>query len=281
VSEQPFQLCLNPSTIKCGGIDLEEQIDVTSDAGYAGIEPWIRDIDAYVEAGGRLGELRSRFEDAGLAVVNLIGFFEWAVEDEARRNASFEEARRSFSIAQSLGCRYVAAPPFGATETRQVDLLPLAERYADVVAVGREFDVVPLLEYWGHSMTLQRPGEALMVLAESGCPEGRILADVFHSHKGGGHPSAFRLLGPASLGVLHINDYPESADPASLTDADRVYPGDGVAPLAQTLHDLHAAGYDGPLSLELFNETYWAQEPATVARTGMAKLAAVIEAALG
>jgi sugar phosphate isomerase/epimerase len=124
-------------------------------------------------------------------------------------------------------------------------------------------------------------GEALLVLGECNRGEARLLADIFHTYKSSGHLDGFRLLGPSSLGLVHINDYP--ADPAreSIRDGDRVYPGDGIAPLAHVLRGLAAAGYDGMLSLELFNESYWARDALSVARTGMEKLRAVVESALG
>ena len=54
-------------------------------------------------------------------------------------------------------------------------------------------------------------------------------------------------------------------------DADRVYPGDGVAPLNTIFRDLHQTGFRGMLSLELFNREYWKQDALTVAKTGLEK----------
>ena len=64
----------------------------------------------------------------------------------------------------------------------------------------------------------------------------------------------------------------------TISDANRVYPGDGVAPLTQILRDLFATGFAGALSLELFNRTYWEQDAVTVARTGLEKMKAAIAA---
>ena len=55
------------------------------------------------------------------------------------------------------------------------------------------------------------------------------------------------------------------------TDSDRVYPGDGAAPIKQVLHDLKAMGSTKVLSLELFNKTYWTQDALLVASTGFKK----------
>ena len=53
---------------KGGKLDILGAIEVTSKAGYSGIEPWINQIDAYVNAGGTLTDLRKRIADAGLVV---------------------------------------------------------------------------------------------------------------------------------------------------------------------------------------------------------------------
>ena len=82
-----------------------------------------------------------------------------------------------------------------------------------------------------------------------------------------------------AIGILHVNDYPK-IDRGKITDADRVYPGDGVAPLAEIFKTLHAIGYDGFLSIELFNADYWKQDGLLVAKTALDKLKAVVVASL-
>jgi sugar phosphate isomerase/epimerase len=80
---------------------------------------------------------------------------------------------------------------------------------------------------------------------------------------------------------FHLNDYPATPPRETIRDADRVYPGDGVAPLPAMLKSLLATGFRGFLSLELFNPTYWQQDALTVARTGLEKMRAAVAAALG
>jgi sugar phosphate isomerase/epimerase len=75
--------------------------------------------------------------------------------------------------------------------------------------------------------------------------------------------------------VFHFNDYPADPPRAKISDADRVFPGDGVAPLGALLNDLSAGGFQVTLSLELFNRKLWSQDPLTVAKTGLEKLKAL------
>lgn len=275
----PFALALNTSTIRCGDAPLETLINATAAAGFTAIEPWVREIDAFVASGRSLAELRRRLDDAGLRVVNLIGFFEWAVDDDTRRAAGFAEAARALNLANALGAPFIAAPPLGA-HTTHVDLRRASARFGKLMDLARARGAArPLVEYWGIAQTLGTVGEALQVAADCGDREARVLADVFHTHKSAGNFESFRLCGAEALGLFHLNDFPAAPGRAELTDAHRVYPGDGVAPLASILRDLAAGGYRGALSVELFNADYWKQSPAEVARTAFAKSQAVLAAA--
>ena len=64
---------------------------------------------------------------------------------------------------------------------------------------------------------------------------------------------------------------------AEQTDADRVYPGDGILDLGQMISILEEAGYAGVISLELFNPNYWEQDPTEIARIGLEKMQTVLD----
>ena len=275
----PFTLALNTSTIRCGGAPLETLIEATARAGFSGIEPWVGEIDAWTASGRTFAALRRRLDDAGLRVVNLIGFFEWAVDDGALRAAGLTEASRALDLANALGAPFIAAPPLGIDRV-QVDLRQVSARFSELMALAHARGPArPLVEYWGHARTLGTAGEVLQVAADCGDREARVLADVFHTYKSTGRFEAFRLCGAETLGLFHLNDYPAMPARAAVTDSDRVYPGDGCAPLAAILRDLAAGGYRGALSVELFNSDYWTRPPAEVARTAFEKTNAVLATA--
>ena len=274
----PIPLALNTSTLRCGEVSLSDKIEATAEAGFSGIEPWAAELDAWVEDGRTLADLRREIAAAGLRTVNLIGFPRWASGDSDERARGLREAGRLFAMAAELECPAVAAPPAGIQRQR-LPLSDVAARFAELCAVARPFGVEPLLEYWGIAQTLGTVGEALQVAADAG-PEGiRILADVFHTFKGSGGFSAFSYLNGDNLGLLHLNDVPSGpAAPAreAMTDKDRVYPGDGCAPLAGILGNLRRSGFAGPVSVELFNENYWSRPLREVARTAYSKATGVL-----
>lgn len=273
-----FKTCLNTSTLRGYKLSLRELIDITSRAGYDAIEPWISDLEAHQQSGSTLEEAAQMARDSGLSVQGAIGFFEWIVDDESKRRAALEQARHDMELVARLGGTLIAAPPMGATEQSGLDLNRAAERYAALCEVGRECGVRPLVEVWGFSKTLSRLGEAAHVAIESGHPDAGILADVYHLHKGGSGHAGLSMLDGKRLPLFHVNDYPAEPGRQSIKDEQRVWPGDGVAPLSEIFSTLRGIGFDGYLSLELFNPDYWQGDPLETAREGLAKLKQVLEA---
>jgi 2-keto-myo-inositol isomerase len=269
---------LNTSTLQGQKLSLVEEIEIAAAAGYQAIEPWINEIERYVEGGGSLSELKRRLEDHGLAVEGAIGFAEWIVDDDARRTKGFETARRDMDLVAQIGGKRIAAPAMGATEIAGFDLFRIAERYRALLELGAQTGVAPILEVWGFSKTLTRLSEATFVAQETGHAQATILADVYHLYKGGSPVEGLAMLNPAVLPVLHMNDYP-ALPRETIGDADRVYPGDGVAPMQKIFSLLRQIGFNGVLSVELFNRDYWQQDALIVAKTALAKTRAVVEQA--
>ncbi|WP_337173415.1 sugar phosphate isomerase/epimerase family protein [Paludisphaera sp.] len=272
----PFMLGLNTATIRGQKLGIVEIVDIVSKAGYQCLEPWLDEINRYKDEGGSLEDLGKRIRDAGLTVESAIDFFEWAADDPERRRKGLESARRTMDTLRKIGAKRVAAPAAGVTDA-PVELPRLAERYRAVLELGDEFGVVPAVEVWGFSKTLGNLAEAVYVATAAGHPKACVLPDVYHLHRGGSSFEGLRLVNPAAIPAFHLNDYPEVPDPSQLNDSDRVYPGDGVAPIRWILETMAAGGSPMMLSLELFNKEYWAQDPAVVAATGLRKMRELVD----
>jgi 2-keto-myo-inositol isomerase len=277
-AQEAFGYCLNSSTLRGQNLDIVQIVEIAAKAGYKAIEPWISDLESYAKKGEDLGALRQRILDHGLGVESAIGFAEWVVDDEKRRTKGLEQAKRDMDLIRQIGGTRLAAPPAGV-RGESIPLERVAERYRALLDLGDRMGVVPEMEFWGPSPVVSRLGQATQVAMESGHPKACILADVFHLYKGGSALEGLRLLNGTAMHVLHFNDYP-SLPRNSITDAERVYPGDGAAPLKTILQDLKAIGFRGFLSLELFNRDYWKQDALSVARTGLEKMRFVVQQSL-
>lgn len=276
----PFRFSLNTATISGQRLPLPEQVDIVAKAGCQVIEPWVRDIRQFSEKGGSLADIKKKVADFGMTVENAIGFCDWCVDDDAQRARGMEQMKRDMALVAQLGSKRIAAPPGAAAGVAGMDLRKIADRYRQVLEMGREAGVVPQLEIWGSAKTLGRMSEAAFVAIESGHPDACVLLDMFHLYKSGMPLTGIRLLSGLALHVFHMNDYPADPPREKATDADRIYPGDGIAPLATVLRDMRGAGFHGVLSLELFNRELWKQDPLAVVKTGLAKMQAVVAKAM-
>ena len=272
-----FKFSLNTATIRGQKLALVEEVEIAAKAGYHAIEPWLEELHRDVTDRGKAADLRKRISDLGLVVPSAIGFADWIGDDAARRAAGLEQWKRDADLVASIGGMRMAAPPRGAFNVA-LDLPRVAERYRKLLEISCPLGIVPELEMWGNAKTLTRMSHVAYVLVEAAHPAACGLLDVFHIYKGGSGFAGVRVFNGSALHVLHVNDYPAGLTREKVTDADRVYPGDGAAPILTLLRDLQAIGYNGMLSLELFNRDYWRHDALTVARTGREKIQALVEA---
>lgn len=277
-ANEPFGYCLNTSTIRAEKLTIADKIDIAAKAGYHAIEPWLNEIEQHIKDGGTLKDLAKQISSNGLTVESAIAFDEWIVDDEARRKKGLEGLQRHMEMVREIGGKRIAAPPVGATNQADLDLRKAAERYRAILELGDKTGVVPQVELWGSSKSLNRLGDVLFVAVESGHPQACVLLDVYHLYKGGSGYGGLKMIGGSALHVIHANDYPANPPRAEITDAQRIFPGDGVAPWKAILRDLKAIGFTGMLSLELFNRDYWKQDAAVVARLGLEKMRALVRA---
>jgi len=270
--DKPFGYCLNTATIRGQDVGIVREVEIAAAAGYDAIEPWMGTLDNYAKAGGSLKDLRKKISDLGLTVESAIGFAQWIVDDEAARKNGLEQAKRDMETLVAIGGKRIAAPPAGQTDKPSPDLSVVAARYRKLLELGDQMGIVPEAEVWGFSKTLSRLSETVYVAVESGHPKACVLPDVYHLHKGGSGFEGLKLLSGIAVQMFHINDYPADPPRETINDSHRVYPGDGVAPLTEMLRELRLAGFQGFLSLELFNRDYWKQDPLGVAKTGLEKM---------
>jgi sugar phosphate isomerase/epimerase len=269
---------LNTSTLRGQKLPLADVVEIAGRAGYQAIEPWIDELDAHHRNGGSLKDLGKRIADFGMTVESAIGFAEWIADDDARRAKGLERAKHDMDLVHQVGGLRLASPPAGATDVR-VDPAKATERYRALLKAGEQIGIVPQAEVWGFSKTFTRLSDAAAAALDSGYPAACVLPDVFHLYKGGSDFGGLRLLSGEAVHVIHVNDYP-NLPRDKIKDADRVFPGDGVAPLAEVFRDLRDAGFHGTLSIELFNPNYYRQDPKQVARTALEKTRAILADAL-
>ena len=266
-----FSLCLNTSTIQ--PIPLLEKIQIAGSLGYEAIELWTDDIDAFLREGRSLDEVRLALDDSGLFVASVIALFDWTQADPQKYAIAREECRRRMDQATALKSRYIVASP----PDEPIDLNFAADRYRDLLKLGREIGVSPSVEFLGFVQGVKTLASAKAIVDRSADSQATLVADVYHMIRGGGSIDDLLLCTGRQLAVFHINDLPTEPSPLVQTDHDRVMLGEGFVDLPRVIENLRKIDAHCVLSLELFNKTLWTQDPTEVCRIGLDRMKRLVE----
>jgi len=260
--------------------DLATDIRITGQAGYDVIE--LRDVklDQFLTQGS-LDDVRRMLREADVAAWTINAIDRVGVDGAAGTARAVARCRQLSRYAQAIECPWVLVVP-GPTEGRtdaQVtsDTVATLREMADAAA---EFGRSVAFEFMGFPWAAVRDvAGAWAIVQEANRPNLGIIVDTAHFYAGGSTLESIREVDPERLVVLHINDVEDVPKP-DITDGHRLYPGEGVIPLQDILGAVRATGWDGVLSVELFREEYWRQDPLAVAREAKARTVAVWERVL-
>ena len=190
----PFLLGLNTSTIRGQKLSIVEEIAIAEKAGYQGMEPWIDELERHAASGGSLEDLGKRFRDAGISVESAIGFFEWIVDDPARRRRGWKRPGGAWSWSDRSAAS--AWPP--RRSGRPIAPCPTCSRSPSAIAPCSSWATRSESSRRSRSGDSRgrsgRLGEAALVAMEADHPKACILPDVYHLHRGGSGLGGIKLL---------------------------------------------------------------------------------------
>ncbi|MGB5458482.1 MAG: sugar phosphate isomerase/epimerase family protein [Eudoraea sp.] len=276
----PVRISLNTSTLLHYKLDVDVQIDMVADAGFEGIELWMRDVKTYLEKGGSSEFLKEKLEARNLILENMIGFSKWISDDPEERKKAIDQLGEEMNITAALGGKYIAATVQGIEYLDRNKYDDYAERYNAILKLGEETGVTPIIELWGMG-ALHKVADCAQIVISTGHPKATMLLDFYHIYRGGNDWDTIDILNGKKLPVIHINDYPSSPSYELLKDSDRVLPGEGVCPFNEVIPKLYNAGFRGGFSVELFNKGYWeTMDAKTMLKNSYEKTYEVVEKAL-
>lgn len=273
--KSPWPICLDTATVRPAS--LKEKVAIADEAGYDAIEPWDGELEELENSGGDLKALGQEIKDRGLFVPSVIGLWNALPPTQKEWQASLPDTRRRMRMASDIGAEHIQTIP--NTVGENYDLQWVAGRYREIIEIGlKEYDIKPALVFVKF-FPLKTMGEAAAAALNANHPQARIIPDTYHMHISRGGFEGLSLLDGSSIAIFQFADAPESPAIDQLEDKHRVFPGDGVLPLPEVLRDLKQTGFDGCVSLELYNPSYWDRDLQKVAEMGLQKTLAVIEEA--
>jgi 2-keto-myo-inositol isomerase len=262
-----FQLCLNTSTIRPQS--LLDKIRLTAEAGYDGVELWINDIYEYIGRGGEVRDVEKAIADHGLIVPCMIALRGWGEASKLEYPLMLDEARRRMELAARLGSpTIVCTPPRESSSPVQ----QITDRYGDLLRLGREIGIHATFEYISFFKSIASLEQAWEVVQAVGEDDATLILDAFHSWNTNSSPETLRSIPAHRISHYHIDDADPTIPAQQQTDPNRVMLGEGPIDLAGEIRILKEIGYEGTVSLELFNPSLWEQDPADVLKVGLERM---------
>ena len=185
-----------------------------------------------------------------------------------QRERAFARAERKFDVMQELGCDLlmicsnVSPEALGGIDRAAADLRELGER-----AAKRGLRIAFEALAWGRHINDYR--DAWEAVRRADHPAVGLVLDTFHILARGTDLSAIRAIPGDRIFLVQLADAPLlQMDYLSWSRHFRNFPGQGELPVLDFMEALPATGYDGALSLEIFNDQFRAGSARSVAVDG-------------
>jgi 4-hydroxyphenylpyruvate dioxygenase len=252
------------ATVCLSGV-LHEKLDAIATAGFKGVEIFENDLLSF---NGTPRDVRRLIEGLGLKTIAFQPFRDFEGMPGDRRSRAFQRAERKFDLMQELDCDLlmicsnVSPESLGGIDRAAEDLRELAERAAlRGLRVG--FEALA----WGRHINDYR--DAWEVVRRADHAAVGVVLDTFHILARKTDLGAIHSIPPERIFLVQAADAPLlDMDYLSWSRHYRNFPGQGSLPLTDLMLALLATGYDGLLSLEIFNDQFRAGSARSVAIDG-------------
>jgi sugar phosphate isomerase/epimerase len=263
-----MRICLSEALVMPASF--ADDVEACAAAGCDALEVWLTKLETHLESHSLDGtrDLLAKHRVSPAAAAYQGGLL--LSQGEARK-AHYEHFRRRLELCQSLeiGTLLVAADFTAQLEPADLDRAVVSLTQAGQWAAG--FGVRLALEFRGSAKFCSNIETALRLIQSCGQPNVGLNLDIFHYWTGPSKEADLDLLTADNLAWVQVSDL--AGVPRELaSDSDRILPGDGDLPLTAVLARLRSRGYDGFVSLELLNQTFWQMKPTQVMEIGMAAM---------
>ncbi|MGE7368989.1 bifunctional sugar phosphate isomerase/epimerase/4-hydroxyphenylpyruvate dioxygenase family protein [Neorhizobium sp. NPDC001467] len=256
------------ATVSISG-EFPEKLAAIAAAGFDGVEIFENDFLAFDGSPRDVGRM---VRDHGLDITLFQPFRDFEGMTGPLRSRTFDRAERKFDIMQQLGtdlvlvCSNVSPASLGGIDRAADDFRELGERAAKRgLRVGYEALA------WGRHIHDHR--DAWEIVRRADHPNIGLILDSFHTLSRKIDVGSIRSIPKDNIFIVQMADAP-------LIDMDLLYwsrhfrnmPGEGDLPVKEFTEAVAATGYDGYLSLEIFNDQFRGGSARTIAADGYRSL---------
>ena len=232
---------------------LTDKLHACAEAGFDGVEIFEPDLVASPASPEEITALAHRL---GLSLDLYQPFRDAEGVSEELFTSVLRRARLKFELMQRLGidtmlvCSNVATATVNDDAVSASQLRRLGEE-AEAHGVRLAFEALA----WGRFVNDYRHAWRIVEMADH--PSVGVCLDSFHILSRGHDPFEIEQIPGAKIFFLQLADAPAlRMDVLSWSRHHRLFPGEGAFDLPRFVGHVLTAGYEGPVSLEVFNDTF-------------------------
>lgn len=242
-------------------------------AGCRAVEVWLTKLETHLET-ATVPATKALLADHGTTLAAAAYQGGLLLSQGDARKAHFDHFKRRLDLCQQFDIRTLVLVADFAARPEPVVLQRAVVSLIEAARWAAGFGVTLALEFRGTDTFCNCLDTAVSLVA-CGEPNVGVCLDVFHYYKGPSKPEDLDRLTTANLAHVQFCDV-AGVPREFMTDADRVFPGEGDFRLGPVVERLRAIGYAGYVSLELFNPMLWKAKPSQVAELGLTALGRVL-----
>ena len=242
--------------------DLKTDIEAASAAKFDLIEIWASKMREFLKTNSAADLktllVENELEPYSINSIEHITFR--SDEDYEKIKAECEEFCK---IASEISCPYVVVVPGKLPENADKDEIKResVKVLNELGDIAEKYNVSLAFEFLGQTdCSVQTLDFCKEIIEEIKRENIGLVIDTFHFYAGNSSFEAIETLNPDKLFFFHINDA-EDLPKTDLTDAHRLYPGEGILPIREIKKRFDQIGYDKMVSIEIFRPEYWDEKP--------------------
>ncbi|MHA7777156.1 bifunctional sugar phosphate isomerase/epimerase/4-hydroxyphenylpyruvate dioxygenase family protein [Roseibium sp. M-1] len=256
------------ATVSIAG-DLAEKLSAIAAAGFDGVEIFENDFLAFDRSPQDVGQM---VRDHGLEISLFQPFRDFEGMPEPQRSRAFERAKRKFALMQEMGadlvliCSNVSPIALGGIDRAANDLNQLGDLAAQYgIRIGYEALA------WGRFVNDHR--DAWEIVRRADHANVGLILDTFHTLSRKTDPDTIRAIPGDKIFFVQLADAPGfNMDLLYWSRHFRNMPGEGDLDVTGFMRAVAATGYNGVLSLEIFNDQFRGGSPKSIAVDGYRSL---------
>lgn len=257
---------------------METFLKAIAKAGFEGVELRRDETFAYLK-NHSIEDLKRILDDSHLKCItfNAVELFSLCPDKEFELILNYTE--KLMKIGNQIGCNTIITVPSFLEDPYLSDSKIVSytvERLKVISNLSEKYDFKLGFEPLGFpNCSVRKIDMALEIIENEDLSEMGLVIDTFHFFVGEHSINDLDIIELDRLWLIHINDAIEKPF-KQIQDSNRVLPFQGFFNLESFVNKLKTIGYDRWISLELFNEQLWREDPYKVAKDSIISLKKLI-----